>query len=114
MSLTNTLTSKSQLPKFQTTNAVLGPFFLLGKLDNCGAMTAQMLEGAQRRGDGPTIEQLQMAMVTACYNQRGPVASGRRDTLPAERSERRLGGRPLHELFRFLSAGISSPATPII
>jgi hypothetical protein len=71
MSLTNTLASASQLAKFQTTNAVLGPFFQLGKLDNCGSMTQQLLEGALRHGGGPTIQQLQMAMVTANYISAG-------------------------------------------
>lgn len=70
MSLTNTLISKSQLPKFQTTNAVLGTFFQLGKLDYCGSMTSQLLEGALHHG-GPTIQQLQMAMVTANYVSTG-------------------------------------------
>jgi rhamnogalacturonyl hydrolase YesR len=70
MSLTNTLKSKSQLPKFQTTNAVLGTFFQLGKLDYCGSMTSQLLEGTLHHG-GPTIQQLQMAMVTANYVSTG-------------------------------------------
>jgi hypothetical protein len=71
MNLTNTLASASQLAKFQTTNAVLGPFFQLGKLDNCGSMTQQLLEGALRHGGGPTIQQFQMAMVTANYISAG-------------------------------------------
>ena len=71
VSLTNTLTSTTPLPKFQTTNAVLGTFFVLGKLDYCGSMTSQLLEGALRHGGGPTLPQLQMAMVTANYISTG-------------------------------------------
>jgi len=71
VSLTNTLTSTTQLANFQKTNAVLGTFFQLGKLDYCGAMTSQLLEGALRHGGGPTIQQLQMAMVTANYIRTG-------------------------------------------
>ena len=71
VSLTNTLTSTTQLAKFQTTNAVLGTFFVLGKLDYCGSMTSQLLEGALRHGGGPTIQQLQMSMVTANYISTG-------------------------------------------
>ena len=71
VSLTNTLTSTKQLPKFQTTNAVLGQFFALGTqhdaLDYCASETQQLLEGALRHGGGLTIQQLQMAMVTANY-----------------------------------------------
>jgi rhamnogalacturonyl hydrolase YesR len=67
VSLTNTLTSTTGLANFQNTNAVLGKFFTLGRLDYCGSMTAQLLEGALRHANGPTIEQLQMAMVTANY-----------------------------------------------
>jgi rhamnogalacturonyl hydrolase YesR len=71
VSLTNTLASTSGLMSFQDGNAVLGTFFTLGKLDYCGSMTAQMLEGALRHASGPTIEQLQMAMVTANYISSG-------------------------------------------
>jgi rhamnogalacturonyl hydrolase YesR len=67
MSLTNTLSNTTPLPNFQATNAVLGTFFTLGRLDYCGAMTSQLLEGALRHGSGLTIQQLQMAMVTANY-----------------------------------------------
>jgi unsaturated rhamnogalacturonyl hydrolase len=67
MSLTNTLTDTSGLANFQNNNAVLGQFFKLGKLDYCGSMSAQMLEGALRHASGPTIEQVQMAMITANY-----------------------------------------------
>ncbi|MGA2787276.1 MAG: glycoside hydrolase family 88 protein [Verrucomicrobiota bacterium] len=71
MSLTNTLTSTSGLASFQSGNAVLGTFFTLGKLDYCGSMTAQMLEGALRHAGSPTVEQVQMAMVTAKYVSSG-------------------------------------------
>ncbi|MGA2241945.1 MAG: glycoside hydrolase family 88 protein [Verrucomicrobiota bacterium] len=71
VSLTNTLISTSGLMSFQDNNAVLGTFFTLGKLDYCGAITAQMLEGALRHASGPTIEQVQMAMVTANYVSSG-------------------------------------------
>jgi len=59
-------------------------------------MTAQMLEGALRHANGPTIEQVQMAMVTANYitaASPGPMARS------GARTERHhLGGRSLHEL----------------
>ena len=71
VSLTNTLTNTTGLSSFQQTNAVLGNFFKLGMLDYCGSMTAQMLEGAIRHTNGPTIQQLQMGMVTAKYISTG-------------------------------------------
>jgi unsaturated rhamnogalacturonyl hydrolase len=67
MSLTNTLIDPSGLATFQKNNSVLGTFFSLGKLDYCGSMTSQLLEGALRHTNGPTVEQLQMATVTANY-----------------------------------------------
>jgi rhamnogalacturonyl hydrolase YesR len=66
VSLTNTVTDPANLANFQGGTS-LGTFFTLGKLDYCGSMTAQMLEGALRHADGLTIEQLQMAIVTANY-----------------------------------------------
>ena len=73
VSLTNTFTNTSGLANFQKTNAnnLLNEFFTLGRLDYCGAMTAQMLEGALRHAGGPTLEQVQMAMVTANYISNG-------------------------------------------
>ena len=70
-SLANTLTNTTGLANFQNTNAVLGTFFTLGKLDYCGSMTSQMLEGALRHTNGLTVQQLQMAMVTANYISTG-------------------------------------------
>jgi rhamnogalacturonyl hydrolase YesR len=66
VSLTNTVTDPANLAVFQDGTS-LGTFFTLGKLDYCGSMTAQMLEGALRHANGPTVEQVQMAMVTANY-----------------------------------------------
>jgi rhamnogalacturonyl hydrolase YesR len=63
--LTNTLADTSGLPAYQRTNAVLGTFFGLDRLDFCGAMAAQMLEGALHHAAGPSQEELQMARVTA-------------------------------------------------
>jgi len=63
--LTNTLADASGLPAFQRSNAVLGTFFGLDRLDYCGAMAAQMLEGALHHAAGLSQEELQMAQVTA-------------------------------------------------
>ncbi|MGO8836263.1 MAG: glycoside hydrolase family 105 protein [Limisphaerales bacterium] len=65
--LTNTLTDTSGLAKFQRTNAALGTFFILNRLDYCGAMTAQLLEGARRQTGGLSPGELQIAKVTADY-----------------------------------------------
>jgi len=65
--LTNTLADTSGLSHFQRTNPVLGTFFILDRLDYCGAMTAQILEGALHHASGLTAEQLQLAKVTANY-----------------------------------------------
>ena len=65
--LTNSLTDTSALATFQRTNAILGTFFILDRLDYCGAMTAQMLEGALHHAGGLTAEQRDLATVTAGY-----------------------------------------------
>ena len=67
VSLTNTLTSTTSLPNFQSTNAVFGSYFQSGRLDFCGSMTAQMMEGVLQHAGGPTIQQLQLATATADY-----------------------------------------------
>jgi len=64
LSLTNTLTSTTSLPNFQNTNAVFGSYFVSGRLDYCGSMTAQLLEGVMRHAGGPTIQQLHLATAT--------------------------------------------------
>jgi rhamnogalacturonyl hydrolase YesR len=67
VSLTNTLTSTASLPNFQNTNAVFGSYFVSGRLDYCGSMTAQLLEGVLWHATGPTIQQLQLATATGNY-----------------------------------------------
>jgi rhamnogalacturonyl hydrolase YesR len=67
VSLTNTLTSTTSLPNFQSTNAVFGDYFVSGRLDYCGSMTAQLLEGVMWHASGPTIQQLQLATATGNY-----------------------------------------------
>lgn len=71
VSLTNTLTSTTSLPNFQSTNAVFGPYFQSGRLDFCGSMTAQIMEGVLQHANGPTIQQLQLATATANYVKYG-------------------------------------------
>jgi len=65
--LTNTLANTFGLERFQRTNDVLGTFFILDRLDYCGAMTAEILEGALHHATGLTAEQVQLARVTANY-----------------------------------------------
>jgi rhamnogalacturonyl hydrolase YesR len=67
VSLTNTLTSTTSLPNFQSTNAVFGSYFQSGRLDFCGSMTAQLLEGVLHHASGLTIQQLQLATATGNY-----------------------------------------------
>ncbi len=63
--LTNTLADTSGLRNFQRKSNVLGTFFILDRLDYCGAMAAQMLEGALHHAKGLSSEELQMAKTTA-------------------------------------------------
>jgi rhamnogalacturonyl hydrolase YesR len=70
LNLQNTCTNSAGAPAnlaglYSTT--VLSTFFTLGKLDYCGAMTAQLLEGALNHAAGPTPEQVRVCTNTANY-----------------------------------------------
>lgn len=75
-SLHDSLVSTSGLSSFQQSTA-LREFFILDRLDYCGSMTAQMLEGVLRYSDAITVEQLEMAQTTARW-----IAGGGQSRLP--------------------------------
>ena len=84
--LKSTVTNANGTPAnpagFYSTTA-LNEFFTLdvpgsGKLDYCGSMTAQLLEGALHHASGPTPEQIRVATNTANYisNVQGRYSDG--------------------------------------